>query len=67
MKGIQQRLQRYQKQQDQKYNKLLKQYEMGIGFDDIDYKQKKAQQKIQIGYGRLNPNDPADMRKIKRK
>jgi hypothetical protein len=45
---------------------MMANYNNGIGFDDIDYKQKKTVQKIQVGFGRLNPNDPKDMRKIKK-
>ncbi|CAD8107250.1 unnamed protein product [Paramecium primaurelia] len=62
--GIQQQLARQRKQEEYRYKKVMKTYENGIGFEDIDYKHPK--QKITVGYGRLNPNDVNDMRKIKR-
>ncbi|CAD8115446.1 unnamed protein product [Paramecium sonneborni] len=62
--GIQQQLARQRKQEEIRYKKVMKTYENGIGFEDVDYKH--PQQKITVGYGRLNPNDVNDMRKIKR-
>ncbi|CAK66979.1 unnamed protein product (macronuclear) [Paramecium tetraurelia] len=62
--GIQQQLARQRKQEELRYKKVMKTYENGIGFEDIDYKH--PQQKITVGYGKLNPNDVNDMRKIKR-
>ncbi|CAD8120066.1 unnamed protein product [Paramecium sonneborni] len=62
--GIQQQLARQRKQEEIRYKKVMKTYENGIGFEDIDYKH--PQQKITVGYGKLNPNDVNDMRKIKR-
>lgn len=42
-------------------------YENGMGFDDVDFKQSRPQTKLKVGYGRLNPNDTQDMKKIKMK
>ena len=44
---------------------MMLSYENGFGFDDIDFKSNKAKPKIKVGYGRLNPNDVQDMKKIK--
>lgn len=47
------------------YKKMVLSYENGFGFDDVDLKQSRAKGKIKVGYGRLNPNDVNDMKKIK--
>lgn len=39
-------------------------YENGMGFEESEFRKPKP--KITIGYGKLNPNDVNDMRKIKR-
>jgi RNA-binding protein NOB1 len=49
------------------YKKMMLSYENGFGFDDVDLKQSRGKAKIKVGYGRLNPNDVQDMKKIKSK
>ena len=44
---------------------MMLSYENGFGFEDIDYKQQKDTTKLKVVFGKLNPNDVNDMRKIK--
>jgi len=41
-------------------------FENGFGFEDIKYKQ-RTQDKIQFGYGKINPNDRHAMRNRNKK
>jgi len=66
MKGRLQQLERQEKDKDRKFKQRLKDYENGLTFDDINLQHKYLSNKIQIGYGKVNPNDKNQLRKHKR-
>jgi len=65
MRGRLQQLERQEKDKDRKFKQRLKDYENGLTFDDINLQHKYAGNKIQIGYGKVNPNDKNQFRKRK--
>lgn len=65
MRGRLQQLERQERDKDKKFKQRLKDYDNGLTFDDINLQHKYASNKIQIGYGKMNPNDRTQFRKRK--
>lgn len=65
MRGRLQKLERQEKDKDKKFKQRLQDYDNGLTFDDIRIHHKYNADKLQIGYGKVNPNDRTQFRKKK--
>ena len=63
MSGKAKQLQQAQKQQEKKLAQALVDYDNGFGFDNVRKDLKKTSG-VRYGYGRMNPNDPGQMKKL---
>jgi hypothetical protein len=57
MGGKIQQLARQEKEKDNKFKQRWQDYENGVTFDDISLKYKFKKQPLEVGYGKINPND----------
>lgn len=63
MNGRAKQMNQAQKNQEKKMNAALAEYDNGFGFD-IMKKDLKKGPGVKYGYGRMNPNDPGQMKKL---